>query len=83
MTDTATATVTFAKGAQRHDVELTLNPDDDVEVDEFVEELEVDDLAWAAASEWPESGWGTDNPAWGVVAVVVHVDGQDVNLRVS
>lgn len=33
---------------------------------------DTSELAWEAAEQWPESGWGTDDPsAWWVSKIVV------------
>lgn len=44
-----------------HDVRLTLaNPLSVAGLDGDA----VAELAWEAAGEWPESGWGTNTPRW-------------------
>lgn len=63
------ATVTFKKGDATRDVRV------DFALQVTADELDGLELAWDASSLWPEAGWGTDNPAWGVVNVTITIDG--------
>ena len=69
------ATVTFTDQVSKHNVKLPFL----FEVD--VDTLDAGELAWEAAGEWAEAGWGSDNPVWGVVEVTVTLpDGSTVEV---
>lgn len=59
------ATVTFTNQITTHDVTMPFT----FEVN--VDELDAGELAWEAAAEWDEAGWGSDNPLWSVNKVTV------------
>lgn len=76
-----TATTTFTRvdaEGKRHWYDVVL----DLKVPVTPENLDGGELAWEAASEWPESGWGSDDPrdAWGVVKVMVTIDGEATDI---
>ena len=61
----------FHASAYRLYCDVRVNFTEPVDADE----LDGGELAWEAAEQWPESGWGDDVPAWGVARVTVTLDG--------
>ena len=69
-----TATVTFGRWGEEHDVVVEL------QVPVAASDLDGGELAWEAAAEWPESDWHLDTPSWGVVKVTVTIDGVTTDI---
>lgn len=69
-----TVTVTFTRWGEKHDVTLNL------QVPVTAAELDGGELAWEAASEWPEADWHLDKPTWGVVKVTATIDGETTDI---
>lgn len=69
-----TATVTFGRWGYEHDVVVEL------QVPVTADDLDGGELAWEAAAEWPEAGWDRDEPTWGVVKVMVTINGETTDI---